>query len=105
MIQVLLINGEQMTIVWHVDDLKVSQKDLWEVSKIAKWLSSLYGDIKVQHGKKLDYLGMTLDYSIQHEVKISMIPHIQELIQNLLEEIIGYAATPAANHHFDTATK
>ena len=28
------ISRSQMTIVWHVDDLKVSHKDPWEVTKI-----------------------------------------------------------------------
>ena len=58
-----------MTIVWHVDDLKVSHKNPWEVTKIAIWLSSIYGEIKVQQGKVLNYLGMTLDYSEPGEVK------------------------------------
>ena len=34
-----IIDGEQMTIVRHVDDLKVSHKNPWEVIKLATWLS------------------------------------------------------------------
>ena len=59
-----------MTIIWNVDDLKESHKNPWEFTKIAIWLSSRHGDIKVQHGKVLNYLGMTLDYSTLDEVKI-----------------------------------
>ena len=55
------VNGSQMTIVWHVDDLKVSNKNPWEITKMAILLSKIYGDIKVQHGKKLEYLSMDLD--------------------------------------------
>ena len=42
-----MIDGEQMTIIWHVDDLKVSHKNPWKVTKIATLLSSIYGEIKV----------------------------------------------------------
>ena len=67
-----MIDGEQMTIVWHVDDLKVSHKKPWKVTKIAIWLLSIYGEIKVQWGKILNYLGMTLDYTKSGKVQISI---------------------------------
>jgi hypothetical protein len=34
-----MINGNQMTVCWHVDDLKVSHVDTGEVMKFGKWLS------------------------------------------------------------------
>ena len=73
-----VIDGEQMRNVWHVDDLKVSHKYPWEVTKIAIWLSSIYGDIKIQWEKVLNYLGMTLDYTKSGEVKIPMIPYVKK---------------------------
>ena len=41
------INGDQMMVVWHVDDLKISHKDPWEDTKMAIFLSKMYGDVKV----------------------------------------------------------
>ena len=38
------INGHQMTVVWHVDDLKISHKNPEEITKLAKYLSKIYGD-------------------------------------------------------------
>jgi len=38
-----MINGHQMTVTWHVDDLKVSHKDPFEITKFATYLSSIYG--------------------------------------------------------------
>ena len=29
-----VINGSQMMITWHVDDLKISHKNGWEITKI-----------------------------------------------------------------------
>ena len=70
-----MINGEQMTVACHVDDdLNVSNKDPFQVTKFATYLSSIYGrELTVKRGKLHDYLGMTLDFSNRGEVKILMI--------------------------------
>ncbi len=36
------VNGTQMTICWHVNDLKVSYVDPKEVTKFGEWLSKTY---------------------------------------------------------------
>ena len=48
-----MIDGHQMTIIWHVNDLIMSHKEGWEITKIIKWLGKLYGDIKVKRGKHI----------------------------------------------------
>ena len=56
-----MINGHQMTVTWHVDDLKVSHKDPFEINKFATYLSSIYGKkLLVKRGKVHDYLGVNL---------------------------------------------
>ena len=37
------VNGTQMTVCWHVDDLKVSHVAPKEVTKFGEWLSKTYG--------------------------------------------------------------
>ena len=37
------LNGHQITVTWHVDDLKVSHKDPFEVTNFAHYLSLQYG--------------------------------------------------------------
>jgi hypothetical protein len=55
----------KFTITWHVDDLKLSHVDAKEVDKTIKWWKSIYGeDMRVSRGKKHDYLGMDLYYSV-----------------------------------------
>lgn len=49
------INGEQMTVVWHVDDLKVSHRNSFEITRLASYLKDIYGKVKVSRGKKLDF--------------------------------------------------
>ena len=67
-----IIKGYQRTLVWHVDDLKNSHKHPREITKLAMQLSKVCSDIKVKCEKKLEYLGMDLDYLDPGKVKISI---------------------------------
>ena len=58
-----IINGSQATIVWHVDDLKISHTDPKVVTAIIVSLERAYGKMTVTRGLTHDYLGMTLDFS------------------------------------------
>ena len=95
------VNGSQMTIIWHMDDLKVSHKDPWEITKMTILLSKIYVNIKVQCGKKLEYHGMDIGYTVPGEVKISMIPYIENILKDFPEKIVGTATTPAGEHLFE----
>ena len=70
-----MIDGKQMTVVWHADDLKVSHKSSKVVDKFIEWLEKKCGDPKINEieavrGKKHDHLAMMLDYSSKGEAKI-----------------------------------
>ena len=68
-------NGKQYTILWHVDDFKISHVDPEVVTSIIKKLDGKYGDImplSVSRGKIHDYLGMVFDYTVCDKVKITM---------------------------------
>eukprot|EP00804_Cyclotella_cryptica_P005871 CCRYP_000147-RA/>CCRYP_000147-RA protein AED:0.12 eAED:0.13 QI:0/0/0/1/0/0/3/0/1214 len=97
-----MIRGKQMTICWHVDDLKISHKRKVEVKKLESWLRSIYGNISVSEGNKHTYLGMDLDYSEAGKCKITMSGYTKEVIDGFPEVIEGTAATPAADHLFQT---
>ena len=95
------INGKQMTVTWHVDDLKVSHQSPFEITKFSTYLSSIYGvKLTVKRGKVHDYLGMDLDFSQKGTLKVSMIPYTGKVIQEFPEKITGMAASPAADHLF-----
>ena len=55
-----MVNGRQMTVVWHVDDLKVSQKSDYEITSFTDYLIIIYGGLSISRGKVHDYLGMLL---------------------------------------------
>jgi hypothetical protein len=39
-----MVNGKQMEVIWHVDDLKVSHVDPKENTKFANWMKEMYGE-------------------------------------------------------------
>ena len=59
-----IIGGKLLTVCWHVDDLNILCIDANEVTKMIQWLESEYGEMHRSRGKRHDYLGMWLDYSI-----------------------------------------
>ena len=104
------VDNLQLTVVWHVDDLKVSHVLTKVVTRMADWLNKTYeqlfsdgsGKMKTNRGKIHRYLGMTLDLSIPGEVKVTMVPYILEVTKDFSKFDPGSktACTPAADHLF-----
>ena len=54
----------QMTVVWHIDDLKVYHRDETEIAKLVEYLKKIYGaNITANKGEIQDYLGIDFDYT------------------------------------------
>ena len=103
-----MINGQQMTVVWHVDDLKVSHVDAAEVEKFVRQMEKTFGKdtlLTVPRGQVHDYLGMTLDFRTKGKVQINMEHYINMMLQDAPEEMKGTATTPAASHLFNVNNK
>ena len=56
-----MIKNKHMMVGWQVDNLKVSHVDSFEITKVAEYLSSIYGGLTVYREKVYVYLGMDLD--------------------------------------------
>ena len=41
------INGKNLTVLFHVDDLKVSHQDRRVVDQFEQWVDFMYGDPKI----------------------------------------------------------
>ena len=100
------VNGHQLTVVWHVDDLKISHVDKNEVTKFINWLKSMYqddkvGKVKVSRGKEHKYLGIILDYSTPGCIKVDMQKYVLDMIATFPIAINKSAATPASQHLFE----
>ena len=99
-----IINGSQCTILWHVDDLKISHVDEKVVTEIIKLLESEFGKeapLTQTRGKVHDYLGMTIDYSVSGKVMFTMIDYVKSVLDELPTDMDGTAPTPASSHLFE----
>jgi hypothetical protein len=90
-----------MTITWHVDDLKVSHIDPYQITKFASYLASIYGENLVVHRVKvIDYLGMDLNFANEGVAQILMITYTTQVLTDFPKAITTSCATPAADHLF-----
>jgi hypothetical protein len=90
-----------MTIIWHVDDLKVLHVDPFQITKFAAYLASIYGNGAVVHrGKVHDYFGMDLNFANEGVAQILMIMYTTKILTHFPEAITTSCATPAADHLF-----
>ena len=100
-----IVNGHQMTVVWHVDNLKMSHMDAKEVGKFIQQMEETFGKdtpLSVSHGRTHDYLGMTLDFRNKGEVRIDMEHYINMMLHDAPKEMDGVSNTPGAAHLFKT---
>ncbi len=96
-----MVNGSQMTIRWHVDDLMISNLKQEEIMQVVQQIKNINGKIlKENVGTVHDYLGMTFDYSFDKEVQVNMWDYIKKVIREFPEEITGVCATPASDYLF-----
>jgi hypothetical protein len=86
-------DGLQMTVVWHVDDLKVSHLSEAAITVLVDYLKQKYGDgLTVHTGSVHDYL--------EGVVKLSMLKHIDKIFNDFPEEIGKASLTPASENLF-----
>jgi hypothetical protein len=98
-----IIEGKQCTILWHVDNLKISHADEKVVTSVLSMLNAEFGKeapMTITQGKVHDYLGMKIDYSISGKVKLSMYDYIEGMLGELPDDMDSVAAMPAGNHLF-----
>jgi len=84
-----IVNGKQLTIVFHVDDCKLSHVESKVLDDTIEWLRQDYesifedgsGKMKVSRGLKHKYLGMDLDYSTKGQCKITMFSYVDEILE------------------------
>ncbi len=101
-----IINGKQMTMIWHVDDLKVLHVDPFQIMKFAAYLASIYGNGLVVHrGKVHDYLGMDLNFANKGIAQILMIMYTTKILTDFTKAITTSCATLEDNHLFTVCDK
>ena len=83
-----IIDGSKMTICFHVDDCKLSNRKCKINYRMTKWLcqekKGIFkdgsGKMSASRGNIHDYLGMNLDYIVYGKVRIATNSYIEEII-------------------------
>ena len=99
-----IINGKQCTIIWHVDDAKISHVEQRVVDDIIESLQKRFGQetpLTINRGVKHDYLGMTIDFSQTGKVIFTMDDYVDGVLEDAPSDMSGTSVTPAARHLFD----
>lgn len=96
-----MINGSQITVRWHVDDLMISHVDSGVINELIRTIKDIYGEnLAETTGHIHDYLGMVFNYATDGEVHVNMKQYLDKVISEFPEEITGISATPAADYLF-----
>jgi hypothetical protein len=89
-----IIEGKQCTIVWYVDDNKISHVNPKVIDRIIKQIESKFGKMSKTRGNCHEFLGMNILFK-NNKVKIDMKKHVLKAINDFDEDITRNAATPA----------
>ena len=99
------IDDRQCTIVWHVDDNKISHVNADVVEDVIAKIESKFGKMVVTRGETHEFLGMRVTFPGDRTVHIETIQHVKEAIEDFGEPMDRGAATPALRNLFDIEGK
>jgi hypothetical protein len=93
---------EQLTIVWHVDNLMAMCKLYFELTKMPCYLAKIHGlKLRMHPGRKYDYPGVDLEFCEDRNLRVSMLKYLKNVIGEFPELTVGIAAMPAGDKLFD----
>jgi hypothetical protein len=99
-----MVNGKQLTVQFHVDDLKISHMDETVIKDMVNDLNGIFGQdgtlLEASYGKVHEYLGMTIDYSEENVVKFTMYDYLEDILAESPDDMKGMAVTPAHSKLF-----
>jgi hypothetical protein len=100
-----MIDGSQITIQFHVDDLKISHMKQSVIDSVLDDLNNKFGTSKkplaATTGEVHDYLGMTIDYSEKGKVKFIMYDYLEDIMAEMPDDMRSTSPTPASDNLFD----
>ncbi len=93
------VNGTQMKVRWHVDDLMISHTCQDDIMAFMEKIKDIHGEnLAEKVGTVHNYLGMTSNHSFEDKVRINMNQYLSKVTKEFPQEILGMCATLAADH-------
>ena len=100
-----MVDGNQVTIQFHVDDLKISHVKQSVVDAVLTDLNKQFGTTRkplaASTGLVHDYLGITIDYSEKGKVIFTMYDYLEDILEEMPNDMRGTSPTPASSNLFD----
>ena len=98
------VDGYQLSVIFHVDDLKISHRDPAVVDSFIRLVNAEYGKeapLTVKRGKVHVYLGFTIDYSTPGQALFHQYEFLQKMLNEFPDDDDSFEyATPAAGNLF-----
>jgi len=100
-----IIDGKQCTIGFYVDDNMISHVKTSVVNDTLKLIEGYFPGLQIQRGRKLDFLGLEVEFRDDGKASIGTVQYLTNMIENLEEELDtklehNAYSTPAANTLF-----
>ena len=98
----MMVDEGQITVCWHVYDLKIPHRDEAIVSEFTMARADEFGPTTtISRGKVHDYLGMDLDFgTCPGTMIISMIKYLQKVVDGFPKILRGTKACPTGDNLF-----
>jgi hypothetical protein len=93
------VNHEQLTVCVYVDDLLSTCKSMNALKWFHDQMCKFYGNVALNDGKILSYLGQTFNFTVPGKYHITMEGYVLDLLN--LEQTDGSAAIPALEDLFE----
>ena len=98
-----IVNSHQLTVFWHVDDLKSSHINPKVNDEFLQWIKDTFrqlSEVKMTQGTLHNYLGMTLDYSVPGQVSVDMSHYVEKMVKEFPQENLkGYQVASLWNEN------
>jgi hypothetical protein len=94
-------NDEQLTVIWHMDNLMGLCKIDFELTKLSYYLAKIYGPKLTMHtGRMRNYLGVDMEFCEDGSLEVSTVKYLKNVIEGFPEIITGKSPTPAGDRLF-----
>jgi hypothetical protein len=92
-------DGNQITIVVHVDDLMVTCKTMTTLETFHDLLKRVYTETRMETGDVVNYVGMTFDFGEEGQARVTMDGCTKDIVE--VSGVTTAKVTPATSALFD----
>jgi len=91
-----MVDGKQCTVVWYVDDNKLSHKDSKVVDTVLGMVEERFPGLVIERGKSLNFLGMEINFIGDKKVKVGVKKDLGGLVE-VFEAFDGVLTTKVSS--------